>query len=182
MRWWTVSSRGFRTRPTGNVDSDYNSNDNDDDHNDDDYDNNDDADYDADYDDDNDNDDDDDNNDSDSNYEGTLRKTSCLVSCQRNQSSKKILSSENKLLANWISSAKKTCLQANSDRHGHLVQDSRNATSWPGQADGPAAEGHQADEQGEDDDHEGGGDGDGDDGHIQQDSPCAHDNHNDNDE
>ena len=59
MRWWTVSSRGFRTRPTGNVDSDYNSNDDDDDHNDDDYDNDEDADYDADYDDDNDNDDDD---------------------------------------------------------------------------------------------------------------------------
>ena len=61
-----------------------------------------------------------------------------------------------------ISSAKKNCLQANSDRHGHLVQDSRNATSRPGQADGSAAEGHQADEQGDDDDHEGGGDGDDD--------------------
>ena len=57
MRWWTASSRGFRTKPTGNVDSDYNSDDDDDDHNHDDNDNDDDDDNDED----NDNDDDDDN-------------------------------------------------------------------------------------------------------------------------
>ena len=30
VRWWTASSRGFRTKPTGNVDSDYDNDDDDD--------------------------------------------------------------------------------------------------------------------------------------------------------
>ena len=39
-------------------------------------------------------------------------------------------------------------LQADGDRHGHLVQDPRDAADWPRQADGSASKGHQTDEQG----------------------------------
>ena len=39
-------------------------------------------------------------------------------------------------------------LQADSDGHGHLVQDPGDAANGPWQADGPASKGHQTDEQG----------------------------------
>ena len=39
-------------------------------------------------------------------------------------------------------------LQADCDRHGHLVQDTGDAANGSRQTDGPASKGHQANEQG----------------------------------